>query len=131
MRASARELLVPFLTPLVWRDRGPNPRSTAPKADALTTRLSLWFQRRVLNIFFENIPFMSPRQPIKLSDLDKSRMKHGGLLNKHFCKRKFQISPMTQHTLSISTFPIISLWKLCCHNNQSSYPTGIPIQTHR
>ena len=40
MRASARELLVPFLTPLVWRDRGANPRSTAPKADALTTRLS-------------------------------------------------------------------------------------------
>ena len=23
----------------------------------------------------ENLPFMSPRQPIKLSDLDKSRMK--------------------------------------------------------
>ena len=40
MRASARELLVPFLTPLVWRDRGANPRSTAPEADALTTRLS-------------------------------------------------------------------------------------------
>ena len=40
MRASARELLVPFLTPLVWRDRGANPRPTAPEADALTTRLS-------------------------------------------------------------------------------------------
>ena len=40
MRASARELLVPFLTPLVWRDRGANPRPTAPEADALTTRLT-------------------------------------------------------------------------------------------
>ena len=40
MRASARELLVSFLTPLVWRDRGANQRSTAPEADALTTRLS-------------------------------------------------------------------------------------------
>ena len=40
MRASARELLVPFLTPLVWRDRGANPRPTAPEAHALTTRLS-------------------------------------------------------------------------------------------
>ena len=29
---------------------------------------------------FENLPLMSTRQPIKLSDLDKSRMKHGGLL---------------------------------------------------
>ena len=30
---------------------------------------------------------MSPLQPIKLSDLDKSSMKHG-LLNKYFCKKK-------------------------------------------
>ena len=28
---------------------------------------------------------MSPRQPIKLSNLDKSRMKHGRLLNKNIC----------------------------------------------
>ena len=34
---------------------------------------------------------MLPRQPIKLSDLDKSRMKHGGLLNKYFCKKKSNI----------------------------------------
>ena len=39
MQTSARELLVPFLMPLVWRDRGANPRPTAPEADALTTRL--------------------------------------------------------------------------------------------
>ena len=40
-----------------------------------------------LIFFFENLRFISPRQPIKLSDLDKSRMKRGGLLNKHFCKK--------------------------------------------
>ena len=40
MRVSAREILVPFLTPLVWRNRGANPRPTTPEADALTTRLS-------------------------------------------------------------------------------------------
>ena len=69
---------------------------------------------------------MSPRQPIKLSDLDKSRMKHGGLLNKYFCKKKIQISPMTWQKLSISTFPIIkSMGTISCHSNQSSYPTGI------
>ena len=62
--------------------------------------------------FFENLPFMSSRQPIKSSDLDKKRTKHGLLLNKHFCKNKNQISPMTWPKLSISTFPIISLWKL-------------------
>ena len=53
---------------------------------------------------------MSPRQPIKLSNLDKSRMKHGGLLNKHICEKKIQIpvSPVRQQKLSISTFPIIN-----------------------
>ena len=57
---------------------------------------------------------MWPRQTIKLSNLDKSRMKHGRLLNKHFCKKNKQIhvSPKTWQKLSISTFPIISLWKL-------------------
>ena len=44
--------------------------------------------------FFENLPFMSPHQLIKSSDLDKSHMKHGGLLNRHFCKKRNQISPM-------------------------------------
>ena len=45
---------------------------------------SLRFLRRILNIF-RNLPFMSPRQQIKLSDLDKSSMKHG--FNKYFCKK--------------------------------------------
>ena len=30
---------------------------------------------------------------VKLSDLDKSQMKDGGLLNKHFCKKRIEISP--------------------------------------
>ena len=47
-------------------------------------------EKKNIEYFFENWPFMSPRQPIKLSDLDKSRMKHGGLLNKYFCKKKFK-----------------------------------------
>ena len=73
---------------------------------------------------------MSPRQPIKLSDLDKSRMKHGGLLNKYFCK-KIQISPMTWQKLSISTFPIIiSMGTISCHSNQSSYLTEIKKTTY-
>ena len=38
--------------------------------------------------FFENLPFMSPHQPIKLSDLEKRRMIHEGLLNKHICRKK-------------------------------------------
>ena len=72
-----------------------------------------FLRRRILNIFFKNLPFMSPRQPIKLSYLDKSRMQDGGgLLNKHICGKKNQISPVRQQKLSISSFPIISLWEL-------------------
>ena len=48
-------------------------------------------EKKNFECYFENLPFMLPRQPIKLSDLGKSRMKHGGILNKHFC-RKNQIS---------------------------------------
>ena len=67
--------------------------------------------RRFL-IFFKHLPFMSPRQPIKLSDLDKSHMKHGGLLNKKYVNFFSQISPMRQQKFSISTFPIMNLWEL-------------------
>ena len=74
---------------------------------------SIQFLRtRILNIFFENLPFMSPRQPIKLSYLDKSRMQHGELLNEHISEKKIQIPPVRQQKLPISSFPIISLWEL-------------------
>ena len=69
---------------------------------------------------------MLPRQPIKLSDLDKSRMKHGGLLNKYFCKEKIQIFPIDLAEIVNFHF---SHYKCMgtknCHSNQSSYPTGI------
>ena len=71
-----------------------------------------FLRRRILNIFFENLPFKSPRQPIKSSYLDKSRMQHGGLLNKQIGEKKNQISPVRQQKLLISSFPIISLWEL-------------------
>ena len=72
---------------------------------------SLQFLRRILNISFENLPFMSPSQPIKLSYLAKMRMQHWGLLNKHICEKN-QISAVRQQKLSISSLPIISLWEL-------------------
>ena len=47
----------------------------------------LWLlRRRFLNIFFENLAFPLPWQPIKISDLDKIHMVGRGLLQKHFCK---------------------------------------------
>ena len=70
-----------------------------------------FLEEEFLIFFFKFTLYVAP-QPIKLSDLDKSRMKRGGLLNKHFSKKKIQISQMTWQILSFSTFPIISLWKL-------------------
>ena len=61
-----------------------------------------FLRRRILNIVFEKIPFMSPRQPIKLSYLDKSHMKYEGLLNKHLCK-KIQIFQINKN-IKMSSF---------------------------
>ena len=86
----------------------------------------LRFLRRINLIFFENLPFMSPRQPIKLSDLDKSRMKHGGLLNKYFCKKKNSNIPNDLAEIVNFHFSHYkSMGTISCHSNQSSYSIGI------
>ena len=69
---------------------------------------------------------MSPRQPIKLSDLDKRRMKHGGLLNKYFCKKKKSNIPNDLAEIVNFQFSHYkSMGTISCHSNQSSYVTGI------
>ena len=68
---------------------------------------------------------MLPRQPIKLSDLDKSCMKHGGLLNNYFCKKKINIPNDLAEIVNFHFSHYKSLGTISCHSNQSSYPTGI------
>ena len=104
-----------------------NHRQSPMRVCQFSASSSLQFlRRRILNIFFENLPFMSPRQPIKLSYLDKSRMQHGGLLNKHICeKKKSNISSETAETVNLQFSYYKSMGTLSCHSNQSSYPTGI------
>ena len=68
---------------------------------------------------------MLPSQPIKSSDLDKSRMKHGGLLNKHFCIKKSNIPNDLAEIVNFHFFHYMSMETLSCHSNQSSYPTKI------
>ena len=68
---------------------------------------------------------MSPRQPIKLSDLDKSRMQHGGLLNKHICEKKSNISSETAEIVNFQFSHYKSMGTISCHSNQSSYWTEI------
>ena len=82
-----------------------------------------FLRRRILIFFLENLPFMSPRQPIKSSDLDKSRLKHGGLLNKHFCKKKSNIPNDLAKIVNFHFSHYKSMETLSCHSNKSSYPT--------
>ena len=73
---------------------------------------------------------MSPRQPIKLSDLDKSSMKHRGLLNKYFCKKKSNIPNDLAEIVNFHFSHYKSMGTKSCHSNQSSYPTGIKNTTY-
>ena len=83
-------------------------------------------EKKNFDFFFENLPFMSPHQPIKSSDLDKSCVKHGGLLNKHFCKKKKSNIPNDlAKIVNIHFSHYKSMETLSCHSNQSSYPTEI------
>ena len=82
-------------------------------------------EKKIFGYFFENLPFISPCQPIKLRDLYKSRMKCGGLLNKHFCKQNSNISNASAEIVNFHFFHYKSMETISCHSNQSSYPTGI------
>ena len=71
---------------------------------------------------------MLPGQPIKLSGLDKSRMKRGGLLNKNFCIFFPSNIPNDSKNPMIVNFHFShykSMETISYHSNQTSYPTGI------
>ena len=73
---------------------------------------------------------MLPRQPIKLSNLDKSRMKHGGLLNKQFCKKNSNIPNDLAEIVNFHFSHYKSMGTISCHSNQSSYPIRIKNTTY-
>ena len=82
-------------------------------------------EKKNFEYFFGNLPFMSPRQPIKSSDLDKSRMKHGGLCNKHFFEKNLNIPNDLAEIVHFHFSHYNSLGTISCHSNQSSYSTKI------
>ena len=96
------------------------------KSCQVSASSSLQFlRRRILIFFLENLPFMLPSQPIESSDLDKSWVKHGGLLNKHFCKKKSNIPNDLAKIINFHFSHYKSMETLGCHSNQSSYPAKI------
>ena len=82
-------------------------------------------EKKIFKHFYENLPFLPRRQPIKFTDLDKSRMKCRGLLNKHLCKKIQNIPNETEKIVNFLFSHYKSMGTISCHSNQSSYPTGI------
>ena len=82
-------------------------------------------EKKNFEYFFENLLFMSPRQPIKSSDLDKCLMKLGGLLNKHFCKKISNIPKDFAEIVNFHFSHYKTMETLSYHSNQSSYLTKI------
>ena len=96
--------------------------ATMPSFSFILLKVS---EKKNFEYFFKNLPFMWPRQTIKLSNLDKSRMKHEGLLNKHFCKKKSNIPKDLAEIVNFQFSHYKSMETLSCHSNQSSYLTEI------
>ena len=75
---------------------------------------------------------MSPRQPIKLSDLDKSRF--GQNMEDYSINISVKnISNIPNDLAEIVNFHFShykSMGTISCHSNQSSYPTGIKNTTY-
>ena len=85
-------------------------------------------EKKIFKHFYENWPFLPRRQPIKFTDLDKTCMKHRGLLNKHFCKKNPNIPNETERIVNFFFSHYKSMGTISCHSNQSSYPIGIKTQ---
>ena len=69
---------------------------------------------------------MGPHQPIKIKDKDKSQQNCRGLLYKHFCKNRIQISAIGPEKIVNFHFSRFkSIETLSYHSNQISYPTEI------
>ena len=52
-------------------------------------------------------------------------MKHGGLVNKQFCKKKSNIPNDFAEIVNFHFSHYKSMETVSCHSNQSSYPTEI------
>ena len=71
---------------------------------------------------------MSTCQPIILSDLDKSRMKHEDYSINISVKKNSNIPNDLADIVNFHFSYYKSMGTISCHSNQSSYPTGIKTQ---
>ena len=81
-------------------------------------------EEKIFEYFFENLPFMLPLQPIKVSDLNKIHMNRRRVLKKDFCKKNLNICSETANIANFHFFHYKSMETISSHSNQSSYPIG-------
>ena len=81
-------------------------------------------EEKIFKHFYENQPFLPPRQPIKFTDLDKSHMKRRRLLNKISVKKIQNIPNETEKIVNFLFSHYKSMGTISCHSNQSSYLNG-------
>ena len=82
-------------------------------------------EKKNFEYFFSKIYPLYRPSTNKLSDLHKSRMKRGGLLNKHFCKKISNIPNDSAESVNFHFSHYKSMEIISCQSNQSSYPTRI------
>ena len=63
-------------------------------------------EKKIFKDFFENLSFLGPQQPIKISDQDEGRLKRRALLNKHFLKIKL-------HSMGAEVNKQLRLYRTC------------------
>ena len=73
---------------------------------------------------------MSPHQPIKISDLDKSRMIMDNYSINISVKKISNIPNDLAEIVNFHFSHYKSMGTISCHSNQSSYPTGIKNTTY-
>ena len=77
-------------------------------------------EKKIFKDFFENLSFLGPQQPIKISDQDEGHLKRSALRHKHFSKNKNETAEIANFHFSHYK----SMETESCHSNQSSYLTG-------
>ena len=81
-------------------------------------------EEKIFEYFFESLPFMLPRQPIKFSDFDKIHMNRRGLLKKLFCAKNLNICSEIAKNANFHFSHNKLMETISCHSNQGSNPIG-------
>ena len=82
-------------------------------------------EKKIFEYFLENLPFMLPRQPIKLSKLDKIVRNMEDYSINISVKKNSNIPNDSAEIVNFHFSHYKSMGTLSCHSNQSSFPTGI------